>query len=441
MRLEIPALVLAVGWFVFLLIERRMLIAARKRFRAVVHVNGTRGKSETTRLIAAALRASGFRTMAKTTGTEPRLIMPDGSERRIRRRGAADVREQRWLLLLAARERIEILVAECMAVGPEAQYASDAFLAPSILAITNIRPDHSFELGDPEETLEVFGRFVPSRGFVATADPFVAEGLAARVAARDARLVLAPPLELERAGRPDNAGLALAVALECGARREEAMAGLKAHRPDPGAFAVRMLRVAGGDIHLLDAFAANDVVSTELLFAGAEARLPPLAPGAARILVIANRVDRPDRAMAFARWAAAGVSVAAEDGAPGAAAPGPAALVSSPVASQAPGSNTIPASGPEAPPDPPPPPAPPPDLAALRGRWDRVVIVGALPLGARFLLARAFLRRKGGAGRIVHLSPRRLPDFLAGLPAGSRVLCAGNWKRVGVLVRKGSYEF
>ena len=38
-----------------------------------IHVNGTRGKSSVTRLIAAALRAHGTVTCAKTTGT---LAMP-----------------------------------------------------------------------------------------------------------------------------------------------------------------------------------------------------------------------------------------------------------------------------------------------------------------------------------------------------------------------------
>src|SRR3954471_10732401 len=45
-----------------------------------IHVGGTRGKSTTTRLIATGLRAGGVRVLAKTTGSEPRLILPDGSE-------------------------------------------------------------------------------------------------------------------------------------------------------------------------------------------------------------------------------------------------------------------------------------------------------------------------------------------------------------------------
>ena len=36
-----------------------------------IHVNGTRGKSSVTRLIAAGLREGGIRTFAKTTGTAP----------------------------------------------------------------------------------------------------------------------------------------------------------------------------------------------------------------------------------------------------------------------------------------------------------------------------------------------------------------------------------
>src|SRR5258708_1631981 len=55
----------------------------RRNLRAIpvrIHVAGTRGKSTTTRLIAAGLHADSLRVVAKTTGTEPRLIRPDGSE-------------------------------------------------------------------------------------------------------------------------------------------------------------------------------------------------------------------------------------------------------------------------------------------------------------------------------------------------------------------------
>src|ERR1043165_5680056 len=53
---------------------------ALRTIQVRIHVAGTRGKSTTTRLIAAALRAGGRRVVAKTTGAEPRLLLPDGSE-------------------------------------------------------------------------------------------------------------------------------------------------------------------------------------------------------------------------------------------------------------------------------------------------------------------------------------------------------------------------
>ena len=40
-----------------------------------IHVNGSRGKSSVTRLIASGLRAGGLKTLAKTTGTAPRILM------------------------------------------------------------------------------------------------------------------------------------------------------------------------------------------------------------------------------------------------------------------------------------------------------------------------------------------------------------------------------
>lgn len=58
-----------------------------------IHVNGTRGKSSVTRLIAAGLRAGPRRTIAKTTGTMPRLILDDGLELPIHRAGSPNIIE------------------------------------------------------------------------------------------------------------------------------------------------------------------------------------------------------------------------------------------------------------------------------------------------------------------------------------------------------------
>ncbi|TFH29311.1 MAG: poly-gamma-glutamate synthase PgsB, partial [Myxococcales bacterium] len=59
------------------------LILHRRRLKKIpirIHVNGTRGKTSVTRLIAAGLREAGIRCVAKTTGTVPRFILPNGRE-------------------------------------------------------------------------------------------------------------------------------------------------------------------------------------------------------------------------------------------------------------------------------------------------------------------------------------------------------------------------
>src|SRR5262249_34319540 len=88
---------------------------------ARIHVNGTRGKSSVTRLIAAGLRCSGRKVIAKTTGTEPRIILDDGHEIPIYRIGKPNIIEQLTIVRFAWERKAEILVIECMAVHPSLQ--------------------------------------------------------------------------------------------------------------------------------------------------------------------------------------------------------------------------------------------------------------------------------------------------------------------------------
>ena len=56
-----------------------------------IHVNGSRGKSSVTRLIAAGLRAGGIKTLAKTTGSAPRIIDESGKAHIIHRLRSASI--------------------------------------------------------------------------------------------------------------------------------------------------------------------------------------------------------------------------------------------------------------------------------------------------------------------------------------------------------------
>ncbi|HRD01990.1 MAG TPA: poly-gamma-glutamate synthase PgsB [Candidatus Saccharicenans sp.] len=117
-------------------------------------VTGIRGKSSITRLLAAGLKQAGYRVMAKTTGSRPVIIYPDGHEEEIRRRGKPSILEQKKLVRKAAEQKADYLVSEMMSIQPEClQAESRYFLQPELLVVSNIRPDHLEALGESEEDI------------------------------------------------------------------------------------------------------------------------------------------------------------------------------------------------------------------------------------------------------------------------------------------------
>src|SRR5262245_50182833 len=132
-------------------LERARLVRQRGSIRIRIHVNGTRGKSSLVRLIAAALRAHGVRTYAKTTGSQPQLILPDGSELPVFRPGLPNVIEQLRIIGIAADDRAEALVLECMALQPHLQALCElSILCSTHGVISNAWPDHLDVMGPGE---------------------------------------------------------------------------------------------------------------------------------------------------------------------------------------------------------------------------------------------------------------------------------------------------
>ncbi|MDH4198625.1 MAG: Mur ligase family protein, partial [Candidatus Aminicenantes bacterium] len=128
---------------IYLWLERLGLERDRRRVPRRVCVTGSRGKSSVTRLIAAALREDGEVVLAKTTGSKPVLILPDGTEREIRRAGAPSLLEQKHLLRLASRLGARTLVAEMMSIRPESlEVESRRIFKAGLVAVTNVRLDH-----------------------------------------------------------------------------------------------------------------------------------------------------------------------------------------------------------------------------------------------------------------------------------------------------------
>jgi poly-gamma-glutamate synthase PgsB/CapB len=298
--------------------ERVATGRARAAVPIRVHVNGTRGKSTVTRLVAGALREAGVPTLAKVTGTAPRLILPDGSERPIVRRAPASIREQGWLMRRAAREGARAVVAECMAVRPDLQWISEREMVHATIGvITNARLDHTDVMGRTrDEVAQSLANSIPRRGVLIAGDEQLGGLLADRCAAAGTRLVVADegqvgqachaeaqsapasPAERPQVGYDtpwmlENIATALAVTRALGIEDAVAIRGMQKAAPDPGAAGCGTVTIAGRQAAWIDATAANDPESLDLLVTG----LKPRAP----ICIYNHRADRPLRLLAFAQ--------------------------------------------------------------------------------------------------------------------------------------------
>ena len=178
-------LILSVLFFAYLTGEAIRARQDRKKMQHVIYVNGTRGKSTVSRLIAAGLAAGGYRVMCKTTGTLPLCLHPDGREEEIRRRGPANIREQLKYLHAAAEEKADILVIECMALQPEYQRVSARnMLRNDIGVITNARLDHMDVMGETRgEILDCLMEMLPEGGSIFTAERDFRERMSERAKA------------------------------------------------------------------------------------------------------------------------------------------------------------------------------------------------------------------------------------------------------------------
>lgn len=283
-----------------------------------VHVNGTRGKSSVTRLIAAALREHGTVTCAKTTGTLARFILPNGRELPIFRPAGPNVIEQRRIVEVAAAHGAEALVIECMALQPELQALSELELVKATHGvITNARPDHLDVMGPTDaDVARALASMTPVRGKLYTAERAQLACLEQAARDRETELVTVNEEDADEVTdaelalfryteHRDNVALALRVCADLGVPREVALAGMQKCQPDPGALVEYQIDFFGRRLSFVNAFAANDPVSTRQIWEEALARHPAAVT---KIALLNCRDDRPERSLQLGqelpRWSA-----------------------------------------------------------------------------------------------------------------------------------------
>ena len=302
-----------VGVIISWWIERKNYEKQLSNLKIRIYVNGIRGKSTVTRLIAGVLREAGIQTLAKTTGSAAMVILPNGDEIPIQRRSSATIMELFNIAKQYLEKETEAIVFETMALFPANQTASQELLVKgNINVITNVREDHQDVMGESlEEIADTMSLMIPYDGVLITAEDrsHLRERLKENAKRRGSSLVYADPdwiTEQDLVGFNylsfrENISIGLAVARILGIPRATAMRGMRNARPDVGVVNIQRTTWKNKEILWIPLFAVNDRESTII---GVDALRPYYDQNATRIGILNNRYDRADRAMRFANIAA-----------------------------------------------------------------------------------------------------------------------------------------
>lgn len=253
-------------------IEARLHQNAISKIPIRVHVNGTRGKSSVTRLIAAGLRGGGMKTYAKTTGSSPRFIDEKGNDHVIQRFRPASIGEQIRMIARFSKESPKAIVMECMAVQPQYQWVSEhKILQSNYGVLTNVRADHLEEMGySLNHIANSLSNTIPYNEKFFTSETKFANLLENKTKDNNSEFNLSNPNDLDNKymdgfsfiEHPDNVALALDVCEKIGVEKDTAIKEMRKMIPDPGALTITKISAEEKNIDFVNAFAANDPQST-----------------------------------------------------------------------------------------------------------------------------------------------------------------------------------
>ncbi len=300
-------LILLVACLIYLLLEYLLHQRNVAAIPVRIHVNGTRGKSSVTRLIAAGLRAGGIPTFSKTTGTAPRIVLCDGRETPlVRPGGRANIKEHISIFRQAVEEGAQAIVIECMAIAPELQWICEHQMVRSTHGlITNAREDHLDVMGPTtHEVAQALSRTIPHKSVLFTAEKRFLPVLLEKAEPLGTKVVSTDPdgipdeimSEFSYVEHKENVALALALCESLRVKKEVALQGMVKTEPDPGALKIYEIKYFEREIKFINAFAANDRESTLLIWE--RLNIKP-SDEKRHIVIVNNRGDRPQRSEQF----------------------------------------------------------------------------------------------------------------------------------------------
>jgi poly-gamma-glutamate synthase PgsB/CapB len=274
-----------------------------------IHVNGIRGKSTVTRLIAGMLREADLVTIGKSTGSFAAVIKPNGEDHPLHRSGSPTILEQINVVRDWVTPFVDAIVMECMAINPRYQKVSEERIIKSTIGvITNVREDHQDVMG---ETLPEIAKSLmsscPKNGILVTSEqnPELLDIMFREARKRGTSLIVADPSQV----RPEevaafdfisfeeNIAIVLAIAELLNIPRHIAMAGMVKAPADPGVLRIERYKIGGKNVTWANLFAVND---RESMVAASEKLRPYIGKNTTSVGILNNRTDRQRRAIQFA---------------------------------------------------------------------------------------------------------------------------------------------
>lgn len=280
--------------YIFIVILEKILINYyRKKIPFIIHINGIRGKSTTTRLIDAGLRNCGYKVFSKTTGTIPTIINSNNQEVVIKRLGPANIREQIKMLKKASKEKVDVLVLECMAVNPELQkICEEKILKANIAIITNVRMDHLKDMGDSLEQLALaLASTIPTNGKLIVNDSLFVSLFQSLASKKNSKVIVAKEYDKKEDLQTfkDNLAIALQVARTMNLDEEKFFEGMKKYHKDVGAYC----EIKKDDTIFINGLSINDPDSIKIAYDKVVDKY-----GNENLTILLNsRSDRPTRVL------------------------------------------------------------------------------------------------------------------------------------------------
>jgi len=298
-------------FLLYLLGEKIYLASKIKKIPLRICITGTRGKSTVTRLIAGILRENGQKVLAKTTGSRPKMIFPDGSEKEIQRQGQPSIIEGKYILKTAAQLKAQALVVEMMGIRPETMRVEAVkMFQPHILVITNVRLDHQEQMGIAKEDIAAsFVSAIPKQCLVFTLEKEFFPAYEEKARRVNSKILRVPEdfstKELENEGLEtfyeSDIQLALSVAEFLDIDRHIALSGIKKSQSDIGSLKAWMSRdsVLPKECCFISAFAANEPESTARVLDYLKKK--GVLKGKKSIAILSFRKDRGERTLQWLR--------------------------------------------------------------------------------------------------------------------------------------------